>query len=173
MDFFNECIIKKKRDTKDALITAAIFMAALVLMYIILIQMSTGSLVTFVPIEFVAVIFGAYFAITSLKVEFEYSVVNGDMDVDKITAQRKRKRLASVKLRDIEYFAHLDEKNVSMIKNVNSKNLINASSSMDSDNIYLAIFYNNSQKMYLLFEPTDKMIENFANYVPRSLNHTL
>ena len=35
------------------------------------------------------------------------------------------------------------------------------------------IFFNNSQKVCLLFEPTMEMIENFAHYVPRTLNHTI
>lgn len=173
MDFFNEWIVKKKRDKKDTLITVAILIGALILMYLILIQMNTGFFAGLVPLEIVAVFFGTYFAISSLSVEFEYSVVNGDIDVDKITAQRKRKRLVSIKLRDIEYFARFDEKNFDMVKKTNPKNVISASSSINSDNVYIAVFYSNSQKMYLLFEPTDKMVEHFANYIPRALNYTL
>ena len=38
---------------------------------------------------------------------------------------------------------------------------------------YFAIYFNNSEKTCLIFEPTDEMIQNFARYVPRSLNHTV
>ncbi len=173
MDFFNEWIVKKKRDTKDALFFASSVFAAIVLVYLILIQMSAGALTAFVPLELLAVGYGLYFLLSLLSVEYEYSVVNGDMDVDKITGKRRRKRLVSVKLREIEYFSRFDEKSAGMIKNVNTKNIVNASSALDGDNVYIAVFYNNSQKTYLLFEPTEKMIENFSKYIPRSLNHTL
>ena len=173
MDFFNEWIVKKKKDIRDVVIISSIFFAVFVIMYLILIQMATGTFVTFVPMEFAALIFGVYYFISSLSVEFEYSVVNGDMDIDKIISRRRRKRLLSLKIRDIEYFSRFDEKAVDMINKAEKKSVINAASSISSDNVYIAVFYNNSKKMYLLFEPTEKMVENFASYIPRSLNHTL
>ena len=40
-----------------------------------------------------------------VNVEFEYSVTNGDLDIDKVISKKRRKKFARLKLRDIEYFA--------------------------------------------------------------------
>ncbi len=173
MDFLNEWLVKKKKDAKDITIYSATLIGAFLLLYLIMMQISANVLATLVPLEFAGIIFGAYKIISALNVEFEYSVINGDMDVDKISAQRRRKRLVSVKIRNIEYFAKLDESNKKMTEKTNYQKVIVAASSVDSPNAYIAVFYNNNEKTCLIFEPTEKMVENFANYIPRALNHTL
>ena len=95
------------------------------------------------------------------------------LDIDKITAKKRRKKLVSIKLRDVEYFAPLNDAHIHVAEDASVDKVIDASSTVDSPDVYFVIYYINSQKVCLLFEPTEKMIENFSNYVPRSLNHTL
>ena len=173
MDFFNEWIVKKKKNAQDIMTIIVTVMAAFLILYLILIQFSLGSLVVLIPIELALVVFGVYAVISSLNVEFEYSVTNGDLDIDKITSKKRRKRLVSIKLRDVEYFERLNDLHFSVAEDTSVNTVIDASSSIDSPNVYFAIYYNNSGKVCLLFEPTEKMIENFAHYIPRALNYTL
>lgn len=42
-------------------------------------------------------LYGGYILITNMSVEYEYIVTNGEMDIDKIIAKRRRKRLITVK----------------------------------------------------------------------------
>ena len=46
--------------------------------------------------------YGLWWLLTSLNIEYEYSVTNGDIDIDQITAKRKRKRIVSVSGAKIE-----------------------------------------------------------------------
>ena len=173
MDFFNEWIVKKKKTAQDIMSTIIIFLTALLLLYLVLIQFSAGKLIFLVPVEIALIIYVAYLLWSSLNVEYEYSVTNGDLDIDKIVAKKRRKKLVRVKIRDFEYFAPLDDKHIKVAEDPSVNRVIDASSDLDSPNVYFAIYFNNSEKVCLLFEPTDKMIENFADYIPRALNHTL
>lgn len=97
MDVFIEQIIKKKTGTKDYLIYAATLLVGLLLVFASMIFVPEFSFFVLV-----AVCFGAYYLVTSRNVEFEYSVTNGDITVDKIINRRKRKRIITVDAHDIE-----------------------------------------------------------------------
>lgn len=95
MDTFNEQIVKKKMTASEYLIIAATVLVLLVLLVVML----------FIPILmllFAAAAFGAYYIITGQSKEFEYSVTNGDIDIDTIIGRRKRKRIVSVTGRKVE-----------------------------------------------------------------------
>lgn len=173
MDFFNECIVKKKKTAQDIMSVIITLMVAFLFLYGILLQFSAGKFVLFIPIEIALVIYAVYRIITSMNVEFEYSVTNGDLDIDKIVSKRKRKKIIRMKLRDVEYFAPFDDEHIKVAEDRSINKVIDASGSLDAPGLYFAIYYNNSEKVCLLFEPTDEMIKNFANYIPRSLNHSI
>ena len=173
MDFVREIILKKKKSVQDVMSIIITVMVAFMLFYLILIQFATGKLAIFIPIEIAAVIYGMYLAITSLNVEYEYSVINGWMDVDKIIAGKRRKNVAKIEVKNVEYFARFDDKHMGVAEDESVEKVIDATTTIDSPKVYFMIYYNNNKKICLLFEPTDEMIENFSHYVPRSLNHTL
>jgi hypothetical protein len=97
MDTFIEQIIKKNYGAKDYLIIAAAILGALALVFA-----SQMFLPSMTAIVFVFVCIGAYYLITSLNLEFEYSVTNGDITIDKIISRRSRKRVISMDAHDIE-----------------------------------------------------------------------
>lgn len=97
MDSFFEQIIKKKKTAADWLLTVLVIVLALVVLFAVFL-----FLPDFLFIALVGVGYGAWWLITNQNVEYEYCVTNGDVDVDQITAQRKRKRLVSVAGRKIE-----------------------------------------------------------------------
>lgn len=97
MDSFFEQIIKRKKTPADWLLTLLIVLLALAAMVAAFLFL--GS---FFFIAAVGVGYGAWWLVTNLNVEYEYCVTNGDVDVDQITARRKRKRLVSVPGRKIE-----------------------------------------------------------------------
>lgn len=173
MDFFEESFVERKKTPQDVMSIIVAFMAAFIALYLILIQFNAGKLVILIPLEIAFVIFAVFVVISAFKVEYEYSVTNGDLDIDKIVAKRRRTRLITVNLRDVEYFALLDDTNISVAEDKSINRVIDATSTIDSLNVYFAIFYVNNEKICLLFEPTEGMVNNFANYVPRSLNHTI
>lgn len=173
MDFFNEWIVKKRKTAQDIMSVIITVMVAFMLLYGIFLQLLAKKFAYLVPMEIAVVIYIMYRIISSMNVEFEYFATNGDLDIDKIVAQKRRKKLARIKLRDVEYFAPFEYEHIKVAEDPSIRKIIDASSSLDAPRLYFAIYYNNSEKICLLFEPTDEMIENFSHYIPRSLNHTL
>ena len=103
MDSFFEQIVKKKKGAAEWAIIVAVVLAAVALLLLAL--MYVGSLII---IAAAGIIYGAWWLATTQNVEFEYCVTNGDIDVDKIVARRKRTRLVSVAGRKIRALAPYD-----------------------------------------------------------------
>lgn len=103
MDTFFEQIVKKKKGAKEWAIIVAVIVAAAALLGLVLMFM-----VNLIIIAAVGVIYGAWWLATTQNVEYEYCVTNGDIDVDKIIARRKRERLVSVAGRKVRALAPFD-----------------------------------------------------------------
>mgnify|MGYP000845894750 CR=1 FL=1 len=95
MDTFVEQIVAKRKGAKEW----AIIIGSLVLC-VLLVLFAFPFLFAFLSILAAALVvalgYGEWWLITSQNVEFEYSVTNGDIDIDQIIARRKRKRIVSV-----------------------------------------------------------------------------
>lgn len=164
MDVFLEKIVKRKKDIKDYLIIAALIIATFVLIFLAL---------NFVPppLSFffmIGVIYISYLLITTRNIEYEYAVTNGDLDIDKIIAQRKRKRIFSANCKNFEIVAKVKSHHYTP-QYKNFKNQMNCASSLDSDDVYfIALQYNNEQTV-VYFEPSEKMLNSFKTYIPRKV----
>ena len=96
MDTFVEQIVAKRKGGKEYAIIFGSLIAALLILAALWL-----FLLFFIGIFFVLLLTAGigwllWYLITMQNVEFEYSVTNGDIDIDQITAQRKRKRIVSV-----------------------------------------------------------------------------
>lgn len=98
MDTFIEQIIKKKKEPLDILIIVGVTLAALTISLAIFKFLSI-----LIPL-IVLVVWGAWWLITNRNREFEYSYTNGELDIDCIIAQRRRKRVASVTCAKVESY---------------------------------------------------------------------
>lgn len=165
MDIFLEKIIKRKKTAIDYLITAGIIIAGLLFIAILSLFKFLSS---FIPLLFVGIIYICYLLMKGRNIEYEYIVTNGDLDIDKIIAQRKRKRVFSASCKDFEVMA---KKSSSMFnQNVQSiKKVLNAATSLDSPDVYFATLVKDNEKMVVFFEPNEKMLDSFKRYNPRNV----
>ncbi|MBT1280291.1 hypothetical protein VTU32_08395 [Thermoanaerobacter sp. CM-CNRG TB177] len=166
MDAFIEKLVKRQKTSKDTLFSIGVVVAALIIVF---------GVIPLIPIVrnlwiFFLFLFAylAYYLIRSRNIEFEYSLTNSELDVDKIIDQKKRKHVISVDCRDFEVMAKINsDKFTQDIKTI--KNRIEAVSSMSSPDVYFAVFEDKGLKTVLFFEPNEKMIEVIARYIPRKL----
>lgn len=169
MDVFMEKIVAKRKDFKDNLISAGIVFGTLILVFVGL------NLVAMVPFLqsfslflVVGLVYLAYRLITSRNIEFEYVVTNGELDIDKIISRRKRKRIFSASCKEFDIVAKV--KSNSFSQSVQSiKNRIDASSSPDSDSAYFVTLNYKGEKTLVIFEPDEKMLNNFKFFIPRKV----
>ena len=92
MDHFAEYLVQKRPTSQDRLKQGLIVAAAVVLSVLIgAISVLTGWL--FLLVLVIGAIYGAYYLLTGCYTEYEYTVTNGELDVDKIVGKRKRSHL--------------------------------------------------------------------------------
>ncbi len=164
MDVFIEHIVKKRATGTD---TAKKF--GLVLVLAILVALC----ICFIPMEFMTIGFllvfgacyGAYWLISGMSIEYEYILTNGELDIDKIIAQRKRKRLATVNVKTFEAFGPYKPAEHA---NRDYDNRILACESEDSEGVMYATFRHNVLGHCLLvFNPDERVYNGIKSYLPR------
>lgn len=103
MDAFTEQLIQKKKSSKEIgmyVLCGVLGLIALALAVVLFLLFPQ-----FPPFTLIVVIgagYGIFHLVTAQNIEYEYTVTNGDIDIDQITARRSRQRLVSVAGRKIE-----------------------------------------------------------------------
>lgn len=99
-DVFVEYMVKKKTGSKDILMSLGVSILGAILIFVSIFLTPVSPMIPFLVI--CGVIYGVYYVISSRSLEFEYSITNGDIAVDKIINRRNRKRLTSFDAKAIE-----------------------------------------------------------------------
>ena len=165
MDVFIEHLVKKRPTGVDTAKKIGLVLAVLLIV---------AACFMLVPPQFMMFAFliicgsgyGAYWLISGMSVEYEYILTNGEIDIDKIIAQRKRKRLISVHSKTFESFGPYK---MAEHANRNYDNRILACESEDSEGVYYATFRHRTLGHCLLvFNPDERIIKGIKSYLPRT-----
>ena len=163
MDIFVEQIVKKKFGAKDYAITFLTVFAGLILLFLCL---------AFFPVALflvlVGVCFGAYFIISSRNLEFEYSVTNGDLTIDKIVNRRKRKRVISLDLHNVEEMGKYNPE-AHRAKNY-VKRYMTGKNDDGRDGWFLCFNQPQTGMALVVFEPEEKVLNAVKPFLPRQVS---
>ena len=105
MDVFIEQIVKKKWNNKDYLKIAGIIIGGIVLFFVLnYVGLMLGFQIWMMLFTIITagIVFLMWYLISNMRVEFEYSVTNGYVVIDKIVSRRRRKRMITFESRDVE-----------------------------------------------------------------------
>lgn len=164
MDIFVEQIVKKRLGTQDFLIFVGIIIAGVV---IILGSLMIPILAGFSFIILIAICFGAYFLIVSRNLEFEYSITNGDITVDKIINRSKRKRIVSFDTHLVEEMGKYEaEKHQGKSY---EKRLFVGESANGKDAWYMTFRTPELGNTLLVFNPNEKVLTAIKPFLPRQV----
>ncbi|NLM73194.1 MAG: hypothetical protein GX184_04080 [Clostridiaceae bacterium] len=160
MDMFIEKIVKRKKSAADILLIALIILVCVVASYFLFLYIPTFS-----SLFVVLLIYAGYYLISIRNVEFEYAVTNGDIDIDTIINQRKRKRLFSGNVKDFEVMARVkSDKYTTHIREC--KNVKDFTSHDEKADVWF-IYLNQGEPSVILFEPDSKMVDTLFTFAPR------
>ncbi len=169
MEIFIEEMVKRKKTTNDYLLTAGIVALAAIIVFIIIgvvmpMFAAFGSLIFLLA---AGVVYGAYHLIVARNVEFEYSLVNTEIDIDKITNKTRRKRLTTASIRGVEAFG--TRKNPEFEAYINNPvvNKIYACREKTADDIFFVVYNQGDKKMMLIFNPGERIIEQIVKRNPQ------
>lgn len=181
MDVFMEELLRKKKEKKEYIISACFILLGLILsVFVVLLNLwamlvlkkqITQMIVTFGPIMLFGIWYGVYRLINRQSVEYEYIVINSNVDIDKVMSKKTRKRLISFDVKDAKLMACIDDEDFnSSYKNPPSNTKILNYSAMNKNlNTYFVDCVIENERKIILFQPTSKMVEALWKFNPKAV----
>lgn len=169
-DVFIERMIKKKFDSKDIMATIGILFAVVV---VLLVGFIVGFVVTGVPTVFllalVGSLFGGYKFISTRLLEYEYSLTNGYVAIDKIMNRQSRKRMTAFECDTCEDIGEY-KSNEQRLKNRSFDTRVFATRTADCEGAwYMIVRGKKTGKTLLVFNPDEDFIDAVKKFIPRQL----
>lgn len=163
MDYYNEQLVKKENEAIDTVKKVLIVIGTLALTALCVFA---AVLFGFTPLIIVAfgVLYLSWYLMTSTYVEYEYIVTNNDMDIDKITGRRKRKRLITVRLNTVSEWGEYSEDN-----SPKADATVMASDASGIGAWYLLAKHDKYGKVMVIFTPTKETAVNINHGVPHAI----
>ncbi len=157
-EVFVEHIVKRKADFKTVLFRIlAVLLTVLVFFFGTMFLGMLGITIT------ILIGYLAYLVFVYTSVEYEYSLVNGELTIEKIMGQRKRKFANEFDLKNAEIIAPTFSEE---IQNKKTVLLLDYSSGNRSDALYSIILTDKEGSTQVLFEPTEKMLDAMLHVRP-------
>lgn len=166
MDNFAEQLVKRQPTGADRIKTCIILILGMLLTFLALIA---GFVFSFLLL-FVAVALGVgtFFLYRNSIVEYEYTFTNGELDIDKIINQTKRKEMLTISVSKFtafgKYTDNVPDETEDMTTVFATDNIV--------ENEYYADFqhetYGNTR---LVFVPNEKMVSNIVKFLHPSIKN--
>lgn len=170
MDTFTEELVVRKNSSTDTM-KFVVSLLAILAVPAILILLGVTVNVYFIIVAVCAAFFalyGAYYLVTGLYVEYEYAVTNSNITIDKIIAKRSRKRIISV---DIKRFNTLKKFNDSDFSKKSYRKIFKASITPEGEDVYGAEMHLDKfgGECLLLFSPSEKVMEAMKPHLKNAI----
>ena len=180
MDVFLEKLVKKRRDGKDYTILIALILVGLavtvfflfVILCLFAILGAFGQIAGSLGMLLIAgVWYGIYFIYNSRSVEYEYIVINNNLDIDMVMAKKRRKSIVSIDIKEAEIMACIDDEDNNYIyKNINKGvRVLDLSANNPNMYTYFIDYTVEGNRKIVLFQPTTKMVEALWRFNPKAV----
>ena len=166
MDIFKEQIVKKIPD-KNEQMKKVLIIVATVAVALLCFMFTFGTAFGFIGIVLAALaIYGGYYLLTNQYIEYEYILTGGELDIDKIIAQRSRKRLATIKLATATEFGQVGN---DLHVGTNETFIKADANDPEQKNYYVRVNHSSLGATVLLFTPNEEMLGYIKEGLPRNL----
>lgn len=160
-DVFVEQIVKKKFGPKDYAVAVLAVLVGLIVIALSFLVPAVGVLIL------VLAAVGVYYLITSRNLEFEYSITNGDITVDKIINRRKRKRVINT---DAQYIDDIGKYDPNRLSNKQGYTKIFASEYDDGRNSWYFCAHDPKKgNILVVFDPEERVLKAIKPFLPRQV----
>lgn len=169
-DIFVERMIKRKIQGLDVLIIIGILLAALLISVLGII---IGTFIMFNPmislLILAACVFGAYKLIGTRLLEYEYSITNGFVAVDKIMNRAKRKRMTAFESDTCEDIGLYREAEARLKQRAFDNRIFATEFGDHRDAWYMIVQSSKTGKTLLVFNPNEEFLDAVKRFIPRQL----
>ncbi len=157
MDTFVEQIVKKKKTPAEWLIIIGTVLAAAVLLLTVFCIPMIITIPLLSTLLILGIGYGGWWIITNQYIEYEYCVTNGDIDIDVITAKRKRKRVVSVVGRKVESLLPYD---AAKVNEKTYQRVVIAAPSKDETGLWCFTYHSKKNGHTLVvFQPEQRVLQ--------------
>lgn len=98
-------------------------------------------------------------------IEYEYSYFGGEVTIDKIMGQEKRKRMIEFALNECEAAGYEDSEKLAYYKN-NKFEVLDLTTGEAGHRRFLAVLCKDGKQRKIYFEPDEKMVQAMKNIAP-------
>ena len=171
MDNFAEYLVRKNETAQDKSKRTLTLIAGITLT---LILATAGILMAVRPVLFVVLLLLAfasayltYFLVQSMYVEYEYTFTNGELDIDKIVAQKKRTSLLSVEIKKFDDFGKYSDE----MEESEDMTVVFASDNIEKHEYYAEFLHDDYGRTRLVFSPDSKILDYTVNSLMSSVRN--
>ena len=159
-DLYSELLVKKDQTIADKLVRGG--MITLVVLCAL-----AGILLTPLLL-FAAMILGiaAYFILPYTDLEFEYLFITGDLEVTKIMAKSKRKKMKTLKLSECDLMAPLNSHRLDYYNGNQKLKVVDYSSGNPEHKRFAIIARDGADTCKFIFEPAEALAKTMRNSAP-------
>jgi hypothetical protein len=170
MDKFKEFIVKKELTANEKLSRVFITLCAISLASLAVL-FTMGTVLQMIGFFAACLcLYGGWRLICNFFVEYEYTITNFDLDIDKIINQSKRKRLCSIDLHTVTEYGKMTED----FTLGDGETFVKASScNPELDDYYLRFEHKSLGKAALIYTPSTEILELITSSCPRRAKNNL
>lgn len=164
MDIFCEQLVKIKNSFAKTLLIALIVIVSAALCVIMFIYSKQYFMLIFL---IVALVYGTIFLVKQFFIEYEYSITNGTVDIDKIIAKSRRKRIISFETAEIIRIGKINDAGI--VKSADKVFLCGNK----SENAYYILAKKGAAKAAILMEPDERIKAAITESAPKNMRRDL
>ncbi len=170
MDGLVEQVVKPEKNAKYYIKIILIILIALLIpaTFIVVAEIiKLGYLIYIALFSLFFCIYGVWYFITSLRIEFEYALLSSTFKVDKIIAKRKRKKVLKVDVKRFSDMFRYDDKQMSKYR---FTKVYNVGKKEFSDDNFVAIYDDEAKgRTAIIFSPKEELLEGMRPYLSREI----
>jgi len=165
-DVFKEQIVKRQPTSTDTFKRVGLILLTIVVALIAL-SLPVPMIGPFIA---AGAVFGAWYFLSFLRVEYEYTFTAGELDIDAIYNRSRRKRVFSGRVSDFEIMAHVEDKmHTSALQNAQVQK--DYSSGVVGAETYAFMINYENKRTKIIIEPNEVMLKALASVLTRRKLH--
>lgn len=156
-----EQLVKKETTmTQLALRTGAI-VSGILITYILMVLIGVVALVAAF-----AIVYGIYYLFIMTDIEYEYTFVSGELNIDTVYGKNKRKQSGCYDIKKCELIAPYDSTYAAMYNNNAQMKTMDFTSGRGENEVYLMVAGYGAGNMRVYFEPNGELVEAMRAQAP-------
>lgn len=174
MDNYREEIIIKKNRTVNNILYALLMVVMVVSAFLAFMSLSSIMYTDSWVMSIIWIVLNGgiaaliWFKKDELKMEYEYTFTNGELDFARVLGNKKRKELGSMRVKNVEAFGKVSSGGFNRYISMQGVKRSNWFLNRDAE-LYYFFFQKDGNKRVIICEPSEEMVEMIQMYIPRGV----